>query len=213
MKKYKVRRKKKTLNKWFVFAILIIILIFISTSYALLNAELYINGTIIGKYTEPELPVEVPSQGTDENGVNRYTSNTELKFWGVEIYRVVAEEYNDNVITTTIRHMYKQSFSWSSITGTFTLTIPNNSSSNFTDGTIEIVDSSDANNIFQNIKPSISSTTIAPGGTANVTIQGTLKGNLDVADNTFYKFAISYKVGEVRQYFYFNIIFQKKGTT
>ena len=42
-----------------------------------------INGTIIGKYTEPELPVEVPSQGTDENGVNRYTSNTELKFWGV----------------------------------------------------------------------------------------------------------------------------------
>lgn len=204
--KNKIRRRKGILNKWYILLVLLVILIFISSSYALWSTRLYINGTVIGKKEAPELPVEIPSQGTDSNGVNRYTSNTKLTFLVWEIYRVVSEEYTGNTITTTIKHLLKQSYSWSSITPTITLTIPNNTSSTFTDGKIELIDSKDTNNVFQNLSYKVSSTTINAGGTADVTISGTLKGNLNVANNTYYNFAITYKIGDVVYAFYYNII-------
>lgn len=202
----KIKRKRRILNKWYILLILLVILIFISSSYSLWSTRLYINGTVIGKKEAPELPVEIPSQGTDSNGVNRYTSNTNLTFVFWEIYRVVAEEYTGNTITTTIKHILKQQYSWSSVSPTITLTIPNNTSSTFTDGKIELIDSKDTNNVFQNVSYNVSSTTIDAGGTTDVTISGTLKGNLDVADNTYYNFAITYKIGDTEYVFYYNII-------
>lgn len=202
----KIKRKKGILNKWYILLILFVVLIFVSSSYALWSTKLYIYGTVIGEKKAPELPVEIPSQGTDSNGVNRYTSNTNLTFIWQEIYRVVAEEYNGNTITTTIQHIYKQQYSWSNIRPTITLTIPNNTSSTFTDGKIELIDSKDTNNVFQNVSYKVSSTTIDAGGTADVTISGTLKGNLDVANNTYYNFAITYKIGDTEYAFYYNII-------
>lgn len=204
--KYRIKKRRKAFKQWYILIILVIILISISSSYALWSTRLYVNGIVTGEKTEPKLPVEIPSQGTDTNGVNRYTSNTDLSFLGTEIYRVISEDYQENTITTTIKHMYKQSFSWSSISPTITLTIPNNTGSTFTNGIVELIDSNDTNQIFQNVSTKLSSDTIQAGETANVTITGKLKGNKEVANDTHYNFVIRYNIGEVVYNFYYNII-------
>lgn len=204
--KYKVKRKRKQLKQWYLFAILAVILVCISTSYALWGTSLYINGTVTGEKEEPSLPIEVPSVGTDENGVTRYSANTSMTALGVTIYEVVAETYEDNIITTTIQHKYSQSTTYFNPNVTITLTIPNNSSSDFTDGKIEIIEQQDSNSIVQNLQYSLSNTTLLTGETTTVTISCKLKGNKDVADNTHYNFAISYTVGDARCYFYYNLI-------
>ena len=210
--KYKIRKRKKTFMTWHIVLALILMLILISTSYSLWSSELYINGTVTGKYTEPELPVEIPSQGTDSNGVNRFTGGGKVNFLGQKFYIITKEEYQDNIITTTFQQNYIQSWWQNTATLSITLTIPNNSDTNFTDGKIEIVDSSDSNGIFNgDISYNVSSTTINPGETATVTIRGNLKGYVTLNNNnTHYNFVISYKVGEVKCYFYYNMIFLPK---
>lgn len=204
--KYKIRKRKKTFKTTYLLVILIIIFICISSSYALWSTRLYINGTVIGEKAEPSLPIEIPEQGQDENGVTRYSVNTSMQWGGVTIYEVISETYENNTITTTIQHKYKQWLSSSSPKPTITLTIPNNSGSDFTDGKIEIIDSQDTNSIVQNLSYNLSKTTLINGDTTEATITCTLKGNKDVADNTHYNFAISYTVEETRFYFYYNLI-------
>ncbi|MGN1270287.1 MAG: hypothetical protein ACI4UU_05435 [Clostridia bacterium] len=204
--KYKIRKRKKTFKTTYLLVILIVILICISSSYAIWTARLYINGTVIGEKTEPSLPVEIPEQGQDENGVTRYSVNTSMQWGGVTIYEVISETYENNTITTTIQHKYKQWLSGTSPQPTITLTIPNNSGSDFTDGKIELIDSQDTNSIVQNLSYNLSKTTLINGDTTDATITCTLKGNKDVADNTHYNFAISYTVEETRFYFYYNLI-------
>jgi hypothetical protein len=210
--KTKIRRKKKAFKQWYIFIILVVILVSISSSYALWSTKLNINGVVTGKKEPPSLPVEIPSQGTDSNGVNRYTSNTTISIAWQECYRVVDEEYSGNTITTTIQQVYKQVWFQTTASVSITLQIPNNTNSTFTDGNVELVEYKDANSIFQNVKGTLASTdkTISPGGTETVTISGSLKGYTDVAENTYYNFVISYKVDGITYYFYYNIIFKAK---
>lgn len=205
--KIKIRRKKKALSKWYICIFLLIILIFSSIAYSLWSTDLYIYGQVSGEYSEePDLPVEIPSQGEDSNGVNRFTSSSNITALGQEIYRVTLEEYEGNTITTTIQHIYKQSTSWFYPTATITLTIPNDNSLDLTDGTIELTESNDPNSIFQNVTYTLSDTTITAGGTTTATISGKLRGNQTVGDNTYYKFTINYNIGNVKFYFYYTII-------
>ena len=208
--KYKIKRRRKALSKWYIFIVIAVILVFISSAYALWSTTLNINGTVIGQYKKPSLPVEIPSQGTDSNGVNRYTSNATITILWKEVYRVVEEEYKDNTITTTIQQIYKQSILQSTASLSITLQIPNNTSYEFTNGNIELVDYKDGNSIFQNVTYTLanSNKTISPGATETVTISGNLKGYTDVANNTYYNFAISYNLDDVTYYFYYNIIFK-----
>lgn len=204
--KYKIRTKKKTFKTTHLFVILTVILICISSSYALWSTRLYINGKVIGDKTNPSLPVVIPDKGKDENGVTRYSSNTSMNWATTAIYEVTSETYEKNIITTTIKHKYKQLLSSTSPEPTITLTIPNNSGFDFTDGKIELIESQDTNSIVQNLSYNLSKTTIINGDTTNATISCTLKGNKDVAANTYYNFAISYTIGEARFYFYYNLI-------
>lgn len=209
--KIKIRRRRKTFKVWYLLVVLIVILIFISSSYALWNTKLYINGNVSFTYTEPQLPVEIPSQGTDANGVNRFTTGGQFKFWNQDFYKVVDETYSDNIITTTLQENYKQILLQNSVSADITLTIPNNTSSDFTDGTIELIEQNDTNGVLNgSFSTTLSSTTISAGETATATITGSLKGYVNVATNTYYNFAISYKIGETRYYFYYNLIILPK---
>ena len=204
--KYKFKRKNKTFKSWYILVILIIIIILMSTSYSLWQTNLYINGTVVGELNLPELPVEVPSQGTDENGIDRVTVNTSMDFWGTDIYEVTDEEYNGNTITTSIRHLYKQWFGSSNPEVTISFEIQNNTDKNFTNGAIDLIDYNDGNGIFQNLEYTTSNATITPGESSKISISVRLKGNEDVADNTYYNFAITYEIEGVKYYFYYNII-------
>lgn len=208
--KIKVKRRRKTLNKWYIFIILVVILIFISTSYALWSTKLYINGTVIGEKKEPELPVEIPSLGTDSNGVDRVTdsSGSSFSLYGVEMLRVTSEKCDGNKITTTITQIYKQWILSSTLTININLSLPNNSSYDFTDGQIEQItdETYDPNSVISNMSGTITET-IASGSTGTVTVSGTMKGDSTIAANTCYSYAISYMVNGVRSYCYYKIIF------
>ena len=60
--KHKIRiKRRRTLKTWHIFILLIIILITVSTSYALWSTKLQIDGTVTGDSTkEPKLPIEIP---------------------------------------------------------------------------------------------------------------------------------------------------------
>lgn len=204
--KYKIKRKKKTFKTWYILLVLIIVIILMSSSYSLWQTNLYINATIIGNLDLPELPVVVPSQGTDENGINRFTTNTSMNFAFTEIYRVTAEEYSDNTITTTIKHMYKQWFSSSNPEVTISFDIQNDSDKSFENGKIELIEYNDSNGIFTNLNYSISNVILEQGDRGEVTISGTLRGDKDVSNNTYYNFAIKYEIDNIKYCFYYNII-------
>lgn len=206
MKHYKIKKKKKIIKTRYILIIIIIVLLFTSISYSKWSTQLNINGSITGKYKAPDLPVVInPKDDTTDTTNNRFTTNTKMEFLGTEIYKVVGDSYEGNTITTTIQHVYKKLTSWWNPTPTFTLTIPNNNSSDFTEGQIELLDSQDTNSILSNLQYNVASEIMA-GKTGDVTISATLAANKNVANNTYYKFAISYKLGEVRYYFYYNII-------
>ena len=213
--KYKIKRRRKVFKTWYILVILIAILVVISTSYALWSTTLYINGTVSGTYEEPKLPVEIPSQGTDSNGVNRYTSNVDMivdiGFMQREVYTVQSEEYNqsENKITTTIKQSYVQVFLKNTVTAEITLQIPNNTSSDFINGQISLTESNDTAGILSGSWTGTLSdnNTISAGGVATVAIQGSLKAYTTVASNTYFNFTISYEVGGVTYYFYYNLVF------
>lgn len=53
--KYKIKRKKRSIKSWHILSILIVVLISISTSYALHSSRLVINGTAIGIQKEHDV--------------------------------------------------------------------------------------------------------------------------------------------------------------
>lgn len=202
--KYKIKRRNKTVKTWYIVFIFIVIIILMSTSYSLWQTKLYINGKIAAEIKS--LPVEIPPQGTDENGIDRVTTNTSMDFIGTEIYRVVSEEHVENTITTTIQHVYKQWFGTSNIDTTISFNFQNTTDKDFTNGEINLIDYNDANNILYNLNYTISNATVSPGESAEVQISGRLRGNEDVADNTYYHFVITYYIENVKYYLYYNII-------
>ena len=215
--KHKIRiKRRRTLKTWHIFILLIIILITVSTSYALWSTKLQIDGTVTGDYTkEPELPVEIPSQGTDSNGVDRYTDSSSSSFSAIgrEMLKITSGVREENTITTTITQTYKQWLFASTLTANIKLSLPNNSSYDFTDGKVEQIaeETSDVNGVFTNANATTSST-ILKGETGTVTITGKMKGNATIARGTQYSFAVSYMVDGIRKYYYYKIIFIPYGS-
>ena len=91
---------------------LIVVLIATSISYAIWNTQLHIYGTVTGEKTEPKLPVTITSLGEDSNGVTRYTDSSDSVFisatWKDVILKITSETYEDNMITTNLKHNKKQ---------------------------------------------------------------------------------------------------------
>lgn len=59
-------------------------------------------------------------------------------------------------------------------------------------------------NIFQNRTHTVSET-IVEGATGTVSVSGQLRGDKDVATNTYYKYKITYNVNGIENVFYYNI--------
>ena len=205
MKHYKFEKKKKTIKTKYIFLIIIFILVFTSISYSRLSTELNITGSITGKYTKPDLPIVIEPEKDDSGDSTRFSTNTDMSLLGTDIYKVVSDEYDGNTLTTTIQHVVKKYTSWFNPTPTFTITITNNNSKDFTDGQIELLESSDKNGIVTGLSKNVTSEIMA-GSTGKITISATLRADKNVANNTYYNFAISYKLGDVRYYFYYNLI-------
>ena len=193
--RYRKKNRKKPIKTIYIFLLFVIFLIMLSISYSLWSTTLVIDGTAQLKYIEPQLPVEISPKGTDENGNNRYTTNTSMApaLLG-DVYKFVSDEYEGNTITTTIKHTRKLS----SFLSFFT--------KDFLNGKIELIDSKDTNNILSKLDYKLSSDTISAGEMAKVTVTGTLATSKDVATNTYYKFAISYKINEAEYYFYYTLV-------
>lgn len=208
--RYRKKNRKKPIKTIYIFLLFVIFLIMLSISYSLWSTTLVIDGTAQLKYIEPQLPVEISPKGTDENGNNRYTTNTSMApaLLG-DVYKFVSDEYEGNTITTTIKHTRKLSSFlafFTNLSPTFTIEIPNNTSKDFSNGKIELIDSKDTNNILSKLNYKLSSDAISAGETAKVTVTGTLATSKDVATNTYYKFAISYKINEAEYYFYYTLV-------
>ena len=169
-KKIKKNRKKKAsiLKARYLAILLIIIVICIAVGYSYWSTSLNIIGTVTA--SKPALDVEVPPP-TEVDGVPRYSTNTNLTALGYDIYKVVEEKYERNTITTTIQHVKKQSTSWFYVKPTITLKIENATSSDYLNGTIELIEYSDANNIFTNRTQTISPTTVLAGEKTTMTIK------------------------------------------
>lgn len=205
--KNKIKRRNKAFKSWYVILILIVIIILMSTSYSLWQTELKVQGTITSKYEPPDLPIQIPSQGKDDNGIDRVTVNTDMKFALTTIFEVTDEVYENNKITTTISHVYHQVLGSTSPSMKITFSIPNSANKTFTNGTISLTDYNDSNSTLENLDYTVSPTTIEPGDSSTVTITGKVRGNRDVADNTFYNFTITFNIDGVKHYFYYSIIF------
>lgn len=204
-KKIKRNRKRKSKiikTRYFIF-LLLIISIFITVGYSYWSTSITIQGSVTASV--PKLEVVVPPP-TQVDGVTRYTSNTDMTALGFEIYKVVEETNDQNTITTTIQHIRKQITSWAYVDPTITLKIQNGTNYDYLNGTIELVEYKDDNNIFTNRSQSVTPTNVLAGEEITITISGTLRGNQDVANGTIYKYAISYDVNGEKQYFYYNLI-------
>ena len=132
--KFKIKRKKgRVANISLVLFTLVLIITLITISYARWTATLTIEGTAIAK--EPELPVEPVKPSTDSD---RFSTNTSFQagWLNREVFKVVEDTVEGNVITTKLANGSKTSFITPTMTATFTLTIQNNSGSTYTDGTV-----------------------------------------------------------------------------
>lgn len=210
MKKiYKIKRKRNKFNKIIIILVLIGIIITMSTAYSLLSTKLTIIGNVTGQYSEPPLDVIVPQPKPDENGVTRYTSNTDFKFWNTEIFRVVSETYEDNTITTTLKYVHEQWFSTSYVSGTISLSIQNATNSTFANGNMAIEEIYDPNTdkVFQRNTYDVGSTTLQPGETGNPSINLELAGKY-IEEGTMCKYKITYEVDGVLKSFHYILILQ-----
>ncbi|MFR5765681.1 MAG: hypothetical protein ACLUF5_03730 [Clostridia bacterium] len=204
-------RRKKTIKTWYLLIMLIVVLIATSISYAIWNTQLHIYGTVTGEKTEPKLPVTITSLGEDSNGVTRYTDSSDSVFisatWKDVILKITSETYEDNMITTNLKHNKKQYIWKSDYTVNIKVPLPNQSGYDFTDGMIEKVTDqcSDANAVFKD--PTWATTeTIANGETGTMIITGIINGGSTIAANTYYTFKASYMVDGIRRYFYYKLV-------
>lgn len=198
-KNYKIKKKKKQISVFSFIIIMIAIITTMSIAFSLWSSELIIDGKVLIGYKEPDLPVEIPSTGTTD-GITRYTVNTKLTWGLTTIFEVEDETYEGNTITTSLRCVYKQWLDSSFIEPEITLTIPNNTEDTFTNGTISLYEYNDTAGTVTNRSEVLSSTTIAPSGTATVKIKCKLSSK-EIDDNTYYHYKIAYEVGDKTCYF------------
>ena len=214
LKKISKYRKGKTIKSNYLIIILVIVLIFASVGYSYWSTELRIQGIVTAKFEQQELPVVIEQPTTDENGVSRFTSETNFTADGLlndyELYRIINEEYDatTNTITTTLKHTSKGVKIWiwdrTYVDVTIKLKFENGSNYPFQNGTITLTDSRDTAGVFTNrATPTLESTTVMPGQSTNAVISGRFNANLNVGTNTHYYYTISFNVnGEVKNFYY-----------
>ena len=198
-KNYKIKKRRKQISTISLMIIMFVIITTISIAFSLWSSELIIDGKVTIGYVEPKLPVQIPSTGTTD-GITRYTVNTKLTWALTTIFEVEDETYEGNTITTSLRCVYKQLLDSSFIEPEITLTIPNNTADTFTNGTLTLYEYNDTAGTVTERSETLSSTTIAPSGTATVKIKCTLSSK-SIDDNTYYHYKIAYDVGGKTCYF------------
>ena len=175
------------------------------TGYSLFTETLIIGGSIT---LTPEEEIQVQPQGTDENGVDRFTSNANVtNLFGNELLRVINETAEGNSITTTMK--VQSTFSFFGSTLQIQLQITNGSDVTFRNGRIEVVtaETTDTNRAFTNRNQTVNPTTLEPGQTATVTVRGSINVR-NIANGTQYKYKITYDTNEGEKVFYYTLIFE-----
>lgn len=203
--KFNLKKRRKVLSIPKILFIFIISMILIAISYAKWETTLLIEGNVIAK--EPELPAEPvkPSQSSD-----RYTTNTSLKggIGSQTIFSVEGDTVEGNVITTKLANGEKSFWTLftSNITGTFTLTIQNNSDLTYTNGNVTY-EEEDSQGYITPQSQTLSSSTITSGGTTTLTCKVQLKANtkINVGSYVLYKIEFSTPTGQ-KQYYYYKIL-------
>ncbi len=203
--KYKIKRKKKTFKAWYILFILITIIILMSTSYSLWQTQLNIYGTVVGEYTEPELPVNIVSPGGD-----RLTTNSDLTgvLFGVDVFRFESDTAEGNTVTTSISNGFK---TWltRTINISFSLTVQNNSGSTYTDGNVEIEEYDPSNRMnptSQSASELLSATIVQSGDSVTLTAEISFEARYNVTAGSYVNYKISFLCDGITRYYNYRIL-------
>ena len=205
--KYKVKRKKKTIKVSYICLILIVILVLMSTSYSLWQTNLYINGTVTGEYTEPELPVDIVRPSED-----RLTTNTSLRGGILDAYEIFTFQEDiqeNNTVTTEIVNGQKVIFVQNTIDVTFSLTLQNTSGSTFTDPTIEIEEydpSERMNPTSTDVNGVLSATVVENGESVTLSVEIEFEARRDVTVGSYVNYKIGFLCDGIRRYYNYRIL-------
>lgn len=201
MKKYRIKKRKKTIKVSYIFLIILITCILMATGYSRFSTELNVHGTVT---VTPKTDIEIPSVGEDENGVTRFTGTSKFNSPTLkkEVFRVTSETAEGNVITTNLQTI---NTTWFGIAlaadAEITLTIQNNSGYTFTNGQIDLIESNNTE-VMTGGAQTLDKTTVENGGSAVATITGRMYGKY-VTEGTYYKYQIQFDVNGTTQYFYY----------
>lgn len=195
--KYKIRKRNKTFKTWYIFIILVVILILISTSYALWSSELYINGTVTGEKQINEIPVTlIPESGTDQYVVTDFAQNvavinSQYVENNVLIVNYLAKNSKGTPRSTSINIKFQNDYSEIIESGTATYEITGNST-------------------FFSSQPTVTTTSsVNPGETGTVSIKMTrLKFN-SISTSATCKVKVTYQLGDQNIEFYIELNFTK----
>ena len=203
--KYKIKRKKTTIKVSYICLTLLVIIVLMSTSYSLWQKNLYINGTVTGKYVEPELPVDIVRPSND-----RLTTNTNLTggLFGVSVFRFESDTIDGNTVVTRITNGDK---TWltQTITVTFSMTIQNNSGNTFTDAEIQVEEYDPSNRInptSTNVNDLLSTTIVTNGNSVTLAAEIRFTATDDVTVGSYVNYKISFLCDGVRRYYNYQIL-------
>ena len=203
--KYKIKRKNKTFKSWYMVLILIIIIILMSTSYSLWQTNLYINGTVVGEYTEPSLEVDIIKPSSD-----RFATNSDLTggWFGVSVFRFDRDEFDENNTITTYIQNGDKTWLTQTITISFSITIQNNSGSTYTGAQVEIEEKDSNNRITPtstDVNDLLSTTEIQSGDSVTLTAEIRFEARRDITVGDYVNYKISFLCDGVRKYFNYRI--------
>ncbi len=214
--KYKIKRRKKAFKTWYILLILLIIIILMSTSYSLWQTNLYINGTIVGEYLEPELPIEIVKP---DNNSDRLSTNTSFEVSGLftnfDIFTVDKDVQEGNTVTTQIVNANKADgilgiISSRTVNVTISFTIQNNSEYTFTDGMLEgdnnVYMEEDSGNLITPQSASLSTTTVRSGESVTLTAQITFNTKQDTPVGSYVSYKISFLCNGAKRYYNYKIL-------
>jgi hypothetical protein len=192
MPKYKRKHRKN--NVLLIGIIVIAVLIFISTGYALWQDSLYIKGTANIKLQEQKLDT-ITVNKTNSQYI-AFTDNT----WFSSAFTVQDTQLsNTNEKIEIIGNYTKRSFNLSGRNVTFTLNFTNNYSKTITNGKITLLE----NDTEYSVEPTVTETVVS-GQNGTISIKLTLPSVSYLTGGTI-QYKISYEVEEVTRYLYVTI--------
>lgn len=194
--KYKVRRKK-VFKTWYIFAILIVILVVISTSYALWSTTLYINGTVTGTNKQTEIPVTlIPKSGTDQYVVTDFAQNVAI---------IESQYIEKNVLI--VNYLAKDTKGTPRNT-TIDLNFQNDHSETLQNGTVTYEITGDS--AFFSSQPTITTTSsVNSGGNGTVSIKMTRLRFNSLLTSATCKIKVTYQLGGQNIEFYIQLNFTR----